>query len=248
MERLQKVIAQAGVCSRRKAEALIARGRVRVNGKVVTEPGTKVSGSDAIEVNGKVLDKEDKVYYLMNKPKGTICSVSDDKERKTVLDYLPKDKRIYPVGRLDFDTSGILLLTNDGEFTNRMIHPRYHVPKTYTINLQGMLTPEDIQRLKTGLKTRDESYQPAKVRILQKDYTRDRMILELTISEGKNHQVKNMMEALGHEVRKLNRKSFGPLSAEGMKPGEYRVLKRHEIRELLRLAAEGEQRREGEER
>ena len=133
MERLQKVIAQAGVCSRRKAEALIARGRVRVNGKVVTEPGTKVSGSDAIEVNGKVLDKEDKVYYLMNKPKGTICSVSDDKERKTVLDYLPKDKRIYPVGRLDFDTSGILLLTNDGVFTNRMIHPRYHVPKTYKI-------------------------------------------------------------------------------------------------------------------
>ncbi|WP_304533518.1 pseudouridine synthase, partial [Faecalibaculum rodentium] len=202
MERLQKVIAQAGICSRRKAEALIARGRVRVNGEVITEPGTKVSGSDTIEVNGQKLDKEEKVYYLMNKPKGTICSVSDDKDRKTVLDYLPKDRRIYPVGRLDFDTSGILLLTNDGEFTNRMIHPRYHIPKTYTINLQGMLSPEDVQTLKSGLKTKTETYLPARVRILQKDYTRDRMILELTISEGKNHQVKNMMEALGCEVRR----------------------------------------------
>lgn len=240
MERLQKVIAQAGVCSRRKAEALIARGRVRVNGEVVTEPGTKVSGNDFIEVNGQKLDKEDKVYYLLNKPKGTICSVSDDKDRKTVLDYLPKKHRIYPVGRLDFDTSGILLLTNDGDFTNRMIHPRYHVPKTYTINLQGMLTEEDLQRLKSGLKTKTETYQPARVRILQKDYTRDRMILELTIREGKNHQVKNMMEALGHEVRRLNRKSFGPLTAQGLKPGEYRVLKPYEVKQLLKLASDGE--------
>lgn len=241
MERLQKVIAQAGICSRRKAEALIARGRVRVNGEVITEPGTKVSGSDTIEVNGQKLDKEEKVYYLMNKPKGTICSVSDDKDRKTVLDYLPKDRRIYPVGRLDYDTSGILLLTNDGEFTNRMIHPRYHIPKTYTINLQGMLSPEDVQTLKSGLKTKTETYQPARVRILQKDYTRDRMILELTISEGKNHQVKNMMEALGCEVRRLNRKSFGPLTAEGLKPGEYRRLKPREVKELVRLASSAEQ-------
>lgn len=239
MERLQKVIAQAGVCSRRKAEALIARGRVRVNGQVVTEPGTKVSGNDTIEVNGQKLDKEEKVYYLLNKPKGTICSVKDEKDRQTVLDYLPSDRRIYPVGRLDFDTSGVLLLTNDGDFTNKMIHPRYHVPKTYTINLQGMLSGDDIRRLKEGLVTKEDTYQPAGVRILQKDYTRNRMILELTIKEGKNHQVKKMMEALGHEVRRLNRKSFGPLNAEGMKPGEYRRLKPHEVKQLLKLAAEG---------
>lgn len=240
MERLQKVIAQAGVCSRRKAEALIARGRVRVNGQVVTEPGTKVAGNDQIEVNGKLLDKEDKVYYLLNKPKGTICSASDEKDRPTVLDYLPRGRRIYPVGRLDYDTSGVLILTNDGNFTNRMIHPRYHVPKTYTINLQGMLDGEDIARLKAGLVSAEETYQPARVKIIQKDYTRNRMIVELTISEGKNHQVKKMMEALGHEVRRLSRKSFGPLTVEGMKPGEYRVLKPHEVKQLLRLAAEGQ--------
>lgn len=240
MERLQKVIAQAGVCSRRKAEELIKRGRVRVNGEVVTELGTKVSSRDRIEVNGEQLEKENLVYYVLYKPKGTICSVKDEKDRPTVMDYLPKGHRIFPVGRLDFDTSGVLLATNDGEFTNKMIHPRYHVPKTYVINLQGILTPEDIHRLKEGLVTEDAAYQPARVRILQKDYTRDRMSLELTILEGKNHQVKKMMEALGHEVRKLHRKSFGPVTVEGLKPGENRPLKPYEQKQLLALSEKGE--------
>ena len=235
MERLQKVIAQSGVCSRRKAEELIRRGRVRVNGEVVTELGTKVSPKDFIEVNGKQLEKEDFVYYVLYKPKGTICSVKDEKGRPTVMDYLPKGHRIFPVGRLDFDTSGVLLATNDGDFTNKMIHPRYHVPKTYVINLQGMLTSEDIHRLKEGLVTKEETYQPARVKILQKDYTRDRMGLELTILEGKNHQVKKMMEALGHQVRKLHRKSFGPITVEGLRPGENRRLKPYELKQLLRL-------------
>ena len=240
MERLQKVIAKARICSRRKAEELIARGRVRVNGEVVTEPGTKVSGKDTVEVNGKVLEREENVYYVLYKPKGTICSVKDDKGRPTVMDLLPADKRIYPVGRLDYDTSGVLLVTNDGDFTNRMIHPRYHVPKTYVVNLQGMLEPEDIKRLKKGLETKDETYQPARVKIIQKDYTRERMIIELTILEGKNHQVKKMMEALGAQVRRLHRKSFGPVTADDMKPGQFRPLKPYERKELLRLADEGE--------
>ena len=240
MERLQKVIAKAGICSRRKAEELIARGRVRVNGEVVTEPGTKVSGKDTVEVNGKVLEREENVYYVLYKPKGTICSVKDDKGRPTVMDLLPADKRIYPVGRLDYDTSGVLLVTNDGDFTNRMIHPRYHVPKTYVVNLQGMLEPEDIKRLKKGLETKDETYQPARVKIIQKDYTRERMIIEQTILEGKNHQVKKMMEALGAQVRRLHRKSFGPVTADDMKPGQFRPLKPYERKELLRLADEGE--------
>ncbi len=242
MERLQKVIAQAGICSRRKAEELIQAGKVKVNGAIVRTLGTKVSGNDEISVNGQNLFKEEKVYYVINKPKGTICSVHDDKDRKTVLDYLPKGTRIYPVGRLDYDTSGVLLVTNDGNFTNMMIHPKYQLPKTYIINLQGMLSGEDIYRLKMGLKTRHEKYAPAKVSIRQKDYTRDRMIVELTIHEGKNHQVKNMMEALGHQVRRLHRSRFGFITDEGLQPGEYRRLKPVEIKKLKAMSSkEGEE-------
>lgn len=241
MERLQKVIAQAGICSRRKAEELIQAGKVKVNGVIVKTLGTKVSGKDEVVVNGQSLSKEEKVYYVINKPKGTICSVHDEKDRKTVLDYLPKEERIYPVGRLDYDTSGVLLVTNDGKFTHRMIHPKFNLPKTYVINLQGMLSGKDIYRLKNGLNTKHEKYAPAKVQIKQKDYTRDRMIVELTIHEGKNHQVKNMMEALGHQVRRLHRKSFGCISDEGLRPGEYRRLKINEIKQLKKMSeTEGE--------
>ncbi|WP_289183743.1 pseudouridine synthase [uncultured Dubosiella sp.] len=236
MERLQKVIAQAGICSRRKAEELIQAGKVKVNGAIVNTLGVKVSGGDEVVVNGRPLTKEEKVYYVINKPKGTICSVRDEKDRQTVLDYLPKGIRIYPVGRLDYDTSGVLLVTNDGKFTNRMIHPKYHLPKTYIVNLQGMLSGEDIFRLKSGLKTKTEKYAPAKVSIKQKDYTRDRMIVELTIHEGKNHQVKNMMEALGHQVRRLHRSRFGTISDEGLRPGEYRRLKPYEIKQLTAMS------------
>ena len=238
MERLQKVIAQAGICSRRKAEELIIQGKVRVNGTVCDVLGTKVSGNDTIEVNGTVLDKEDKVYYVMNKPKGVVCTSKDDKDRKTVLDYAPKGQRIYPVGRLDYDTSGVLLLTNDGEFCNRMIHPRYHLPKTYIVNVQGILTGEDIQRIKKGIVTSECTYQPAHVSVTQKDYTRNRCILELTIREGKNHQVKKMMEALGYEVRRLHRAKFAFIEVKDLKPGEYRRLKPFEIKQLNKLVEE----------
>ena len=211
MERLQKVIAQAGICSRRKAEELILDGKVKVNGEVCDVLGTKVSNQDIIEVNGNMISKEEKVYYIMNKPKGCLCTSSDDKGRKTVLDYMPKNERIFSVGRLDYDTSGVLLLTNDGEFCNHMIHPRYHLEKTYVVNLQGILTEEDIKQLR-----------------------------KLTISEGKNHQVKNMMLALGHEVRRLHRVKFAFLDVKDLRAGEYRRLKPYEIKQLNRLAMEGE--------
>lgn len=239
MERLQKVIAQAGICSRRKAEEYIRDGKVKVNGEVVTEMGTKVSGNDLIEVNGQSLSRQDKVYYVINKPKGCLCTAHDEKGRKSVLDYAPKDKRIYPVGRLDWDTSGVLFLTNDGDFTNKIIHPRYHLPKRYVVNLQGNLTEEDVRRLRKGLVTDEEKYSPAKVRILERDITRDRTRFELTIYEGKNHQVKNMMKGLGHEVRRLHRIQVGCIDVEGMKPGEYRVLKPFEVKKLMQMAAEG---------
>lgn len=240
MERLQKVIAKAGICSRRKAEELIKEGKVKVNGIVVDELGTKVKDSDEIIVNGQRIAKEEKVYYVINKPKGCLCANSDPYNRKTVFEYLPDDKRLFTVGRLDFDTSGVLLITNDGEFSNMMIHPRYHLDKTYQINLDGILSEDDIKRLRDGLKTNDTAYLPAKVSVKQKDYTRGRTLLELTIQEGKNHQVKNMMEALGHKVRKLNRSKFGCVGVEGMRPGEYRPLKPHERKLLIMLSKDGE--------
>lgn len=232
MERLQKVLARAGICSRRKAEELILQGKVYVNGEICTTLGTKVGGNDEIIANGQLVELEDKVYYVINKPKGCICSSSDDRNRKTVLDFIDIPQRVYTVGRLDYDTSGVLLLTNDGDFCNQMIHPRYHLPKTYLVNLQGTLTEEDVKLLRKGLKTNVDEYQPAKVRIISNDITRDRTIFELTISEGKNHQVKNMMEALGHEVRKLHRVRFGSIEVSDLKPGEYRRLKPYEIKQL----------------
>lgn len=241
MERLQKVIAQAGVCSRRKAEELILAGKVRVNGEVVNVLGTKVRGDDNITVNGKQIDKEEKVYYVLNKPKGCVTTVKDDKDgRKTVLDYVPGGFRVYPVGRLDYDTSGVLILTNDGEFTNKMLHPKYHLPKTYEVNLQGILDDDDIRKIRKGFSGNGETFAPAKVFIKEKDYSRDRMQLLLTIYEGKNHQVKNMMKALGKEVRRLNRSRFGDITADGLRPGEVRKLKTHDVKRLLRMADEGQ--------
>lgn len=233
MERLQKLIAQSGVCSRRKAEELILEGKVKVNGKTVRELGVKASPSDRITVSGKPIAREEKVYYVLNKPKGCITSVKDDKDRPTVMDYVPASPRVFPVGRLDWDTSGVLLLTNDGEFANKMMHPRYHLPKTYEINLQGMLTDEDVRLLRKGFSYKGEKFAPAKVFIKNKDYARDRMLLDLTIYEGHNHQVKKMMEALGHSVRRLNRSRFGFVEVRDLRPGEYRRLKPYDMRRLI---------------
>ena len=151
MERLQKVIAQAGIASRRKAEELIAQGRVEVNGTIITEMGYKVKRGDVVAVDGKILEKENKVYFLMNKPKKTICTNQDQFGRPSVVDLIPCEERIFSVGRLDYDTSGVLILTNDGEFANLMIHPRYHLAKTYNLTINGILTPEDIEKLRSGI-------------------------------------------------------------------------------------------------
>lgn len=236
MERLQKAIAQSGYCSRRKAEEYILNGQVKVNGKVVDILGTQVSGNDKIEVNGQTLNREDHVYYLLNKPKGVISSTSDDKERKTVLEYIPEQRRLYPVGRLDWDTSGALILTNDGNFTNKMIHPKYHVPKTYLVNIQGILTKKDIEKIEKGFSSELGTFAPGKVKVKERNKSKKRTVLELTIYEGQNHQVKNMMEALGHSVRKLHRSRFGNLDVSELKPGEYRRIKPFEIKSLQRMA------------
>lgn len=239
MERLQKVISRAGVASRRKAEQLILEGKVKVNGEVVTELGTKVSDSDTVEVNGIKLEKEDKVYYMLYKPRGVISAVTDDKGRKTVVDFFKNkvEQRIFPVGRLDYDTTGLLLLTNDGEFSNLLTHPKYEIDKTYIARLKGVPTIENIKKLQRGILLDDGKTAPAKVKLISRDFKANKSICEITIHEGRNRQVRRMFEAIGTPVVKLKRERFGFLTLGNLKPGEYRELSKHEVK-LLRVLAE----------
>lgn len=241
MERLQKVIAYAGVASRRKAEQLIVEGKVTVNGKVVRELGTKVSASDTIEVEGVKLEKEDKVYFLLYKPKGYISAVTDDKGRKTVVDIFKKHvpERIFPVGRLDYDTTGLLLLTNDGEFSNLMTHPKFKIDKTYIARLKGIPDKKGLMKLQNGIKLEDGKTAPAKVSMTLADPAANKAICEITIHEGRNRQVRRMFEAIGTPVVKLKRERFGFLDLGNLAPGEYRELTKHEVKRLRVLAETG---------
>lgn len=233
-ERLQKVMAHAGVASRRKAEKLIAEGHVKVNGKVVKELGTKVSDSDEVKVDEVPISKEVPVYYLLYKPRGVITAVTDDKHRKTVIDLLAGvTERIYPVGRLDYDTSGLLLLTNDGDLDNRLTHPKYEVDKTYVAKVKGNITNDDMKKLRTGIVIDGRKTASAKATVIRGNHSNT--IVSLTIHEGRNHQVKKMFSALGHPVEKLSRQSYGFLNLDGLQPGDYRRLKPHEIEELKKM-------------
>lgn len=237
MERLQKVIAQAGVTSRRKAEGLIEEGRVKVNGKVVTELGTKVSDRCKIEVNGIQVEREAPVYFLFYKPTGVISAVEDDKGRKAVTDYFHEiEERVFPVGRLDYDTSGALLLTNDGDFANKLMHPSYHVDKVYVAKVKGLMNKETIQKLERGVQLEDGKTSKARARILSVDKQKEKSIVELTIHEGKNRQVRRMFEAIGFPVQKLKRERYGFLELTGMNPGDYRELKPYEVKQLRNQA------------
>jgi len=235
LERLQKVIAQSGYTSRRKAEQLIVDQRVKVNGKTITELGTKVSYKDKIEVDGIPLELENRVYILLNKPRGYISSVIDDRGRKVVTDLISDDieERIFPVGRLDYNTSGLLLLTNDGDFAQKMIHPSYKLDKVYVAKINGTLNKEHINQLKKGVVSNGERLKCVNVRILQIDKTKNKTIVEMTLHQGKNRQVRRMFEAIGYRVEKLKRERFGPLTLDGLNTGEYRQLSRREINNLL---------------
>ena len=229
MERLQKVIAQSGVTSRRKAEELIKEGKVKVNGVVVTELGTKVSSKDEIAVNDRIIEKETKEYYLLNKPRGVVTTTSDDKNRKTVLDYINTEARIYPVGRLDYDTTGALLLTNDGEFANILMHPNNQVDKVYLAKLNGIIKGEQINQLKNGVMLDDVLVKATRVKLKKVDPAKNTSMVEITIHEGKNHQVKRMFEAVGFLVDKLTRERIGVFQIKDLKSGEYRKLTPKEI-------------------
>lgn len=236
-ERLQKVMANAGVASRRASEKLIQEGRVMVNGVVVTELGTKVESDDSISVDGKLLKKDEKkVYYLLYKPRGVISAAKDNKGREVVTDYL-KDvpERLYPVGRLDYDTSGLLILTNDGDFANQMMHPRYKVDKTYVAKVEGLITPDSIKKLRNGVVIDGKTTSRARAKILSRDAKKNTSIVSLTIHEGRYHQVKKMFDSVGHKVQKLSRTTYGTLTLDGLTSGEYRELSHNEVRELLKL-------------
>ena len=229
MERLQKRIAQAGVASRRKAEELIVAGKVKVNGKTITELGTKVDNHDEIEVDGKIITMEDKEYYLLNKPRGVITTTDDDKNRKTVIDLIDTTSRIYPVGRLDYDTTGALLLTNDGEFANIMMHPANEIDKVYLAKLNGIIKGEQIQTLKKGVKLDNVVVKASRVKLKKVNIENNTSMVEITIHEGKNHQVKRMFEAVGYQVDKLTRERIGIFQLEGLRSGEYRKLTPKEV-------------------
>ena len=241
MERLQKVIAASGLTSRRKAEELITAGKVKVNGVVVDKLGTQVDKNDVITVEDKPLPHEELEYYLVNKPRKYICSVNDEHGRKQVTDLVETEARIYPVGRLDYDSSGLIILTNDGNFANMLMHPKYHLPKTYHVTVKGLVSTADVYHLREGVKLDDGiKTLPATVNITNQDIPNEKTSLDITIMEGRNRQIRRMMEALGYEVSKLHRVQYGCVRDDQMPIGTYRRLKPHEIKTLRQMAMEGE--------
>lgn len=241
-ERLQKVMAQAGVASRRASEDLITQGRVTVNGQVVRTLGTKVESHAHIEVDGAPLEgRERLVYYLLNKPREVVTTVNDDKDRLTVMDIVADVKeRIYPVGRLDYDTTGALLMTNDGDLANQLMHPRFQMEKVYVAKVKGIPSNDELKTLRQGVTVhtivnhRHETFHaaPAKAEIIGADKQKQTAIVRLTIHEGRYHQVKEMLKAVGHPVLKLTRERYGILDLTSLAPGEYRPLRREEVQAL----------------
>ncbi len=237
MERLQKVIANAGITSRRKAEELILAGKVSVNGKIIKELGVKVSDEDAIMVDGKPLPKQNKkVYYLLNKPSGYICSLKDEKGRKVVTDLIEDQSiRVYPVGRLDYDTTGLLILTNDGDFANLLSHPSNNVEKLYKVTIDGLLTSDEIYALKDGISIDGIKVIPTRVKIKKRNLNKRTEIIEFGIVEGRNHIVKRVFESINHPVLKLKRESYAFLNVNDLQIGQYRDLNPKEIKKLKEL-------------
>ncbi len=236
MERLQKIIANNGYCSRRKAEELILQGEVTVNGQVITDLGSKASFNDVITVEGHPLKEKVNEYILLYKPRGVITSTKDEKGRQTVIDLVKSQNRLYPVGRLDYDTTGLIILTNDGQLTNLLIHPKNHIPKVYIAKIDTAVDPAQIKKLTAGVIIDDKIKVKAdKVKIKKLDKRQNSSTIEITVHEGKYHQVKKMFEALGYNVVKLKREQFAFLTLKGLKSGEYRHLTTKEVKTLYSL-------------
>ncbi len=228
--RLVKFLAHAGVASRRKAEELIAAGRVTVNGEVVIDPARAVDEGMAVKVGGRLVNIERREYFLLNKPAGVVSTADDPQGRTKVVDLVDAKGRVYPVGRLDAGSTGLILLTNDGELANRLMHPRYGIEKTYSVKVRGTITEEALHELKRGVMLEDGCTAPAKVKLKRRSSGSSR--LEITIKEGRKRQVRRMCEAVGHDVATLERIRFGSLKLRGLKPGQSRHLKPDELSRL----------------
>lgn len=236
MERLQKVIANSGYTSRRKAEELILAKKVSVNGNVIDTLGYKVNNDDVIVIDGKELAKDvTKEYYLLNKPREVICSVSDEVGRKTVIDFIDTEARIYPVGRLDYDTTGLILLTNDGELANVLLHPKNEIEKTYIAKIDGILNEEDFKKIRKGIIIDNRKVIIDNLKVKKIDKIKNTSLIAITIHEGRNHIIRKIFEKLGYDVKKLNRTKLAFLTDEGLKSGEYRKLSLKEVKKLYSL-------------
>ncbi|MEK6725101.1 MAG: pseudouridine synthase [Deltaproteobacteria bacterium] len=236
LERIQKIMAQGGIASRREAERLILDGRVTLNGKVVEELGTKAdTEKDYIKVNGRLITRpEPKTYIMLFKPRGYVTTSKDPEGRPTVMELLEKVKvRVFPVGRLDYDTEGLILCTNDGDLAHRLQHPSHEIPKTYLVKVDGVPTQDGIVKLRNGIKLKDGMTAPARVKIIKKAEANS--WLEIIIHEGRNRQIKRMFEAIGHSVIKLKREGLAFLSLGDLKPAEYRHLTAEEIKKLKEI-------------
>ena len=236
MERLQKAIAESGYTSRRKAEDLITSGHVTVNGEIIDTLGFKVNGNDIIAIDGNIITKNTvKEYYLLNKPREVICSVSDDKGRKTVVDLIKTKARIYPVGRLDYDTTGLILLTNDGELANILMHPKNKIYKTYIAKINGILNADDFSKMRKGIIIDNRKLIIDNVKVRKIDNVKNTSLVEVTIHEGRNHIIRRLFEKLGYDVMKLTRNGLAFLNIDDLKSGEYRELSLKEVKELYKL-------------
>jgi 23S rRNA pseudouridine2605 synthase len=230
-ERLQKILSRAGVASRRSAEKIMLEGRVTLNGTPVKQLGTKADlDHDDIRVDGvRIKPPQKPVYLLLNKPKGVVSTRHDPAGRETVMDLVPSVAGLFPVGRLDVTTEGLLLLTNDGDFAQRVAHPRYEVPRVYQAKVRGVPTPETLARLRAGVRVDGERMAVDRVRLLEGE---GNAWVEVTLHEGKHHEVKRLLEAVGHPVSKLKRVGLGVLTSRGLEPGEFRHLTPREVRTL----------------
>lgn len=239
MERLQKRIADSGYTSRRKAEELILEGRVKVNDLVIRTLGTKVEDKDKVYIDNVLLEKENKVYFLLNKPRGVVCTTDDDKNRTIITSFIDTDLRIFPVGRLDYDTTGLIILTNDGELSNLLMSSKSNIEKVYIAKVKGMLTPDRMMALKKGVVIEGIKTKKARVKLRKFDKRTNTSIVELGITEGRNHQVKKMFETVGLDVLKLKRERIAFLTLDGLSSKGYRTITPKEVKQLYNLAING---------
>ncbi|MDN6899751.1 rRNA pseudouridine synthase [Oenococcus sicerae] len=234
LERLQKRIAKAGIASRRKAEQMIINGRVKVNGKIVVKLGSKVNEKDTISVDDQDISGEKFEYYLLNKPSGYVSSNKSYPDQPSVTELIKTESRIFPVGRLDMDTTGVLLLTNDGDLTQKLTHPKHRIKRTYEAWVKGIVQNTELDQLTKPIRFDNEIYFPQAAKILKTDLNRAETFMEITIAEGKNHEIKKILEFIDHPVIKLNRNMFAGITLGELKSGQYRPLSDQEVKRIKR--------------